>query len=247
MRKKTLLYMAALLSLFSCKVDDGSVNLVDATSLRSYGNDVVLSYVMNGIDLMRWMVEVDRFGSLSSDEQKESPLYGTVLHLDDNTLEINGGISSQPIRVLTGGKSLLEEGASWRVENFKVSYSVPELNAVVSAAGDRTWEISLEAPLASVEAELTVVLDDTPGFVPFSGEFSVSGRESSPEGYISEFCNDGRCVFGYLESTDENTMPVLDDITGTVAVDIYKDGKRNDWCILTYSKGALEECLTSRD
>ena len=87
MMKKTLLYMAALLSLFSCKVDDGSVNLVDATSLRSYGNDVVLSYVMNGIDLMRWMVEVDRFGSLSSDEQKESPLYGTVLHLDDNTLE----------------------------------------------------------------------------------------------------------------------------------------------------------------
>ena len=137
--------MAAALSVFSCKVEDGYYyRQLDSDRLEKYAEGIYLSYVCGELDMMMRLLDIDHFISLSPEEQRESPLAGKVFHEDGNTLVIEQVFSEA--RISTGGKRLLETGAGWTVENFcsdmGCSYLQPSLlYAEVACKGDGVWEI----------------------------------------------------------------------------------------------------------
>ena len=89
--RKTILFAAVLLSVSSCKVDDGNYNIVDSLKLSEYGSNVVISYIEPCASMMFFLLELDTFEAMTSEEQKESWLNGFVLHLDENTLSMENG------------------------------------------------------------------------------------------------------------------------------------------------------------
>ena len=225
--KRTILYIAAALSVFSCKVEDGYYyRQLDSDRLEKYAEGIYLSYVCGELDMMMRLLDIDHFISLSPEEQRESPLAGKVFHVDGNTLVIEQVFSEA--RISTGGKRLLETGAGWTVENFcsdmGCSYLQPSLlYAEVACKEEGVWEILMRTSDSSeCVMEITMTSDD----VGMTGKFTVSGHEISSDGYRSVFSNTGD-AFSY------SIISGSSDITGILSIDIYCGGLLKDWCVIT--------------
>ena len=134
--RKTILFAAVLLSVFSCKVDDGNYNIVDSLKLSEYGSNVVISYIEPCASMMFFLLELDTFEAMTSEEQKESWLNGFVLHLDENTLSMETGYYEATFH--TGGKSIRDAGTEWKVDNYcgYYYYNNYAFDVVVRCAGD---------------------------------------------------------------------------------------------------------------
>ena len=262
--------MAAALSVFSCKVEDGYYyRQLDSDRLEKYAEGIYLSYVCGELDMMMRLLDIDHFISLSPEEQRESPLAGKVFHVDGNTLVIEQVFSEA--RISTGGKRLLETGAGWTVENFcsdmgcsylqtggkrlletGAGWTVENfcsdmgcsylqsslLYAEVACKEEGVWEILMRtADSSECVMEITVTSDD----VGRTGKFTVSGHETSSDGYRSVFSNTGD-AFSYSNSIISGSS----DIAGTLSIDIYSGDLLKDWCMITCDESGRVWYRTSR-
>lgn len=237
-----ILYMAAALSVFSCKVEDGYYyRQLDSDRLEKYAEGIYLSYVCGELDMMMRLLDIDHFISLSPEEQRESPLAGKVFHEDGNTLVVEQGFSEA--RISTGGKRLLETGAGWTVENFCSDMGCSYLQssllyAEVACKEEGVWEILMRtADSSECVMEITVTSDD----VGRTGNFTVSGHETSSDGYRSVFSNTGD-AFSYSNSIISGSS----DIAGTLSIDIYSGDLLKDWCMITCDESGRVWYRTSR-
>lgn len=244
--RKTILFAAVLLSVFSCKVDDGNYNIVDSLKLSEYGSNVVISYIEPCASMMFFLLELDTFEAMTSEEQKESWLNGFVLHLDENTLSMETGYYEATFH--TGGKSIRDAGTEWKVDNYcgYYYYNNYAFDVVVRCAGDGVWRITSEVPATDADVRMEITAEESPD--GFTGTFTVSGSETSSDGYKALFSNsDSPCVFTYSRPDEEGLTGPDFNMSGVISVDIYDGQGLKDWCVVDYSSDGQTSFRTSRD
>lgn len=244
--KKTIIFLFAAMSLVSCRIDEGENDLVDSWRLAEYGDRLML-YVESGANMLVTLLEIDKYESMSPEEQNGSWLDGILLHVDGNTVVIDNGYNANPV-IHTGGKSLREPGAEWKIENYRdliFYYSVNDLNASVTCTGPGEWSVvsGMESPDLQIRMDITA----EEGPEGYDGTFTVEGQEVSGTGYVAEFSNsDGPCSFAFSHVEDENTSPDI-SVTGNYSINIFEGQSLKDWIRMSYSEDGRVTVETSRD
>lgn len=256
MSMKKLMIMLALVPFFaSCLWDDSDVRPVDELALQKYLSNKRYEIVDMPLELMEISLELDAYLQLPEDQKMNDPLFfGNVFMHSEGQYVAN--IYYAPTNsyvdmvVETGGKSLWEEGAQWKIAKFDYSpgyypdmvnygeYQVPDDAVTVTmSVADSTWAFSA--------GEHTAVLLK---MHPKNGErhtwtVEAQGKESGSGGYTSEFGTVGQLLVREHLDSQLNVANVFD---GKFNVSIYRDGKPYDYCFATYQYDLGTTFQTSR-
>lgn len=243
--KKTIIFLFAAISLVSCRIDEGENDLVDSWRLAEYGDRLML-YVESGANMLVTLLEVDRYESMSHEEQAGSWLKGMLLHIDDNTVVIDRGYDD--IVIHTGGKSLKEPGAEWKVDNYSDQYyyySAFDMDAAVICSAPGKWGVVSDAESPDVQFRMDITAEEGPE--GYDGTFTVEGQEVSGTGYVAEFASEGGPCPYTAAYVEEGSSSIFCTFTGDFSVDIFEGQSPKDWIRMSYSEDGQVTVETSRD
>ena len=125
-------------------------------------------------------------------------------------------------------------------------YNNYAFDVVVRCAGDGVWRITSEVPATDADVRMEITAKESPD--GFTGTFTVSGSETSSDGYKALFSNsDSPCVFTYSRPDEEGLTGPVFNMSGIISVDIYDGQGLKDWCVVDYSSDGQTSFRTSRD
>lgn len=253
--KRTIIILMLLPLLAACIAEHSEVTPVTAERLESYSTEVMAETVAIPVEAVEFAIDFDAYLKLS-DLEKEADyrFFGNCREDSTGVYSISYDSSREfrvvNMRVDTRGRSIMEEGASWKILEFSVygndfdysyldySLTLPEdSEMIMMTAADSTWAVSMGDRGAAMMK-----------MHPKRGELyewtvEAHGTEETSIGMHADFSTVGPFTVRerYLESKEKTNV-----YEGYFNVDIFRQGVPHDYCHMTFAPGKETIVKTSR-
>lgn len=251
-----LVALALSLPIFaSCRIDGPDRDPISSKELAEYARRSLISVVALPVEALEMALELDEYMSLSEEERMTCGFNDKyILHPNGNDLYIMSYVSDKVDRTIrcqftTGGKSIREPGNEWIVDGvhmqgyskefnlYTYQFQLPEgVRLCKNTDRENTWTIKMNG--GNSEMELHPKTDSL-----YTWTVNAQGSETSGMGVAATFATvSGLKVRETVDEAGERTNVY----SGQFNVEISRDGKRIDYCHMSFVEGVETEYKTSR-
>lgn len=253
--KRTIMILMLLPMLAACIAEHSEVTPVTAERLESYSVKAMAETVAVPVEAVEFAIDFDAYLKLP-DLEKEADyrFFGNCREDSAGVYSISYDSSREfrvvKMRIDTRGRSIMEEGTSWKILEFGVygndfaysyldyRFTLPEGSEMIMlSAVDSTWAVSMGDRGAAMMK-----------MHPKRGELyewtvEAHGAEETSIGMDADFGTVGPFTVRerYLESKEKTNV-----YEGQFNVDIFRQGVPHDYCHMTFAPGVEKVVNTSR-
>lgn len=253
--KRTIMILTLLPLLAACIADHSEVSPVTAERLESYSTEVMAESVAVPVEAVEFAIDFDAYLKLT-DLEKEADyrFFGNCREDSTGVYSISYDSSREfrvvKMRVDTQGRSIMEEGASWKILEFGIygndfdysyldySFALPEGSEIIMmSAADSTWAVMM-----GNKGDALMKMHPKRGEL-YEWTVETRGTEETSIGMTAAYGAVGPFTVRerYLESKEKTNV-----YDGRFNVDIYRQGVPHDYCHMTFAPGTEKSVTTSR-
>lgn len=253
--KRTIIILMLLPMLAACIAEHSEVAPVTAERLESYSVKAMAETVAVPVEAVEFALDFDAYLKLP-DLEKEADyrFFGNCREDTAGVYSISYDSSREfrvvKMRVDTRGRSIMEEGASWKIMEFGIygndfaysyldySFTLPEGSEIIMMSeADSTWAVSM----GDMGAAMMKMHPKRGELYEWSVE--AHGTEETSIGMDADFGTVGPFTVRerYLESKEKTNV-----YDGQFNVGIYRQGVPHDYCHMTFTPGVEKVVNTSR-